>query len=150
MKKIFIYFSETGNGDVVADYLNDNGYEIRKVEAKKKLPKVMFFQMMVGGFQAATNKKPKLLDFDTNIDKYDEVVIGSPIWFDRLAAPTNTMLDIIDLSDKKVSFILYSGGGTNINGNKKINELFKDVKIIELKQPNNNKKELDKIKKELF
>lgn len=150
MKKIFIYFSETGNGDVVADYLKDNGYEIRKVEAKKKLPKVMFFQMMVGGFQAATNKKPKLLDFDTNIDKYDEVVIGSPIWFDRLAAPTNTMLDIIDLSDKKVSFILYSGGGTNINGNKKINELFKDVKIIELKQPKNNIKELDKIKKELL
>lgn len=150
MKKIFIYFSETGNGDVVADYLKDNGYEIRKVEAKKKLPKVMFFQMMVGGFQAATNKKPKLLDFDTNIDKYDEVVIGSPIWFDRLAAPTNTMLDIIDLSDKKVSFILYSGGGTNINGNKKINKLFKDVKIIELKQPKNNIKELDKIKKELL
>ena len=150
MKKIFIYFSETGNGDVVADYLKDNGYEIRKVEAKKKLPKVMFFQMMVGGFQAAINKKPKLLDFDTNIDKYDEVVIGSPIWFDRLAAPTNTMLDKINLSDKKVSFILYSGGGTNIKGNKKINELFKDVKIIELKQPNNNKKELDKIKKELL
>lgn len=150
MKKIFIYFSETGNGDVVADYLNDNGYEIRKVEAKKKLPKVMFFQMMVGGFQAATNKKPKLLDFDTNIDKYDEVVIGSPIWFDRLAAPTNTMLDKIDLSNKKLSFILYSGGGTNINGNKKINELFKDVKIIELKQPKNNIKELDKIKKELL
>ena len=31
MKKIFIYFSETGNGDVVADYLKDKGYEIRKV-----------------------------------------------------------------------------------------------------------------------
>ena len=147
MKKIFIYFSETGNGDVVADYLKDKGYEIRKVSAKKSLPKVMFFQMMVGGFQAANEKKPKLLDFDTNIDKYDEVVIGSPIWFDRLAAPTNTMLDKLDLSNKKVSFILYSGGGTNINGNKKINELFKDAKIVELKQPKNNPDELKKLDK---
>ena len=146
MKKIFVYFSETGNGDVVADYLKDNGYDIRKVEAKKKLPKVMFFQMMVGGFQAATGKRPKVLDFDTNIDKYDEVVIGSPIWFDRLAAPTNTMLDKLDLSNKKVSFILYSGGGTNINGNKQINELFKDAKIVELKSPKHHKEELDKLK----
>ena len=146
MKKIFVYFSETGNGDVVADYLKDNGYEIRKVEAKKKLPKVMFFQMMVGGFQAATGKRPKLKEFDTNIDKYDKVIIGSPIWFDRLAAPTNTMLDKLDLSNKKVSFILYSGGGTNINGNKQINELFKDAKIVELKQPKHHKEELDKLK----
>ena len=147
MKKIFVYFSETGNGDVVADYLKDKGYEIRKVEAKKKLPKVMFFQMMVGGFQAATGKRPKLKDFDTNLDGYDEVIIGSPIWFDRLAAPTNTMLDKLDLSNKKVSFILYSGGGTNINGNKQINELFKDAKIIELKQPKNNPDELKKLDK---
>ena len=147
MKKIFVYFSETGNGDVVADYLKAKGYEIRKVSAKKKLPKIMFFQMMVGGFQAATGKRPKLKDFDTNIDKYDEVVIGSPIWFDRLAAPTNTMLDKLDLSNKKVSFILYSGGGTNINGNKKINELFKDAKITELKQPKNNPDELKKLDK---
>lgn len=147
MKKIFIYFSETGNGDVVADYLKDKGYEIRKVSAKKSLPKVMFFQMMVGGFQAATNKKPALLDFDTNLDGYDEVVIGSPIWFDRLAAPTNSMLDKLDLSNKKVSFILYSGGGTNINGNKQINELFKDAKITELKQPKNNLDELKKLDK---
>ena len=146
MKKIFVYFSETGNGDIVADYLKDKGYEIRKVEAKKKLPKVMFFQMMVGGFQAATGKRPKLKEFDTNIDKYDEVIIGSPIWFDRLAAPTNTMLDKLDLSNKKVSFILYSGGGTNINGNKQINELFKDAKIVELKQPKHHKEELDKLK----
>ena len=147
MKKIFVYFSETGNGDVVADYLKDKGYEIRKVEAKKKLPKVMFFQMMVGGFQAATGKRPKLKDFDTNLDGYDEVVIGSPIWFDRLAAPTTTMLDKLDLSNKKVSFILYSGGGTNINGNKQINELFKDAKITELKQPKKNPDELKKLDK---
>ena len=147
MKKIFVYFSETGNGDVVADYLKDKGYEIRKVEAKKKLPKVMFFQMMVGGFQAATGKRPKLKDFDTNLDGYDEVVIGSPIWFDRLAAPTTTMLDKLDLSNKKVSFILYSGGGTNINGNKKINELFKDAKITELKQPKYHPEELKKLDK---
>ena len=30
----------------------------------------------------------------------------------------------IKVSNKKVSFILYSGGGTNINGSKKINELY--------------------------
>lgn len=35
MKKLFIYYSLTGNGDNVANYLKENGWEIRKVEPKK-------------------------------------------------------------------------------------------------------------------
>ena len=30
MKKTFIYYSLTGNGDVIADNLKKKGYEIRK------------------------------------------------------------------------------------------------------------------------
>ena len=34
MKKLFIYYSLTGNGDIVADYLKDKGYSIKEVKKR--------------------------------------------------------------------------------------------------------------------
>jgi multimeric flavodoxin WrbA len=143
MKKIFIYFSLTGSGDVVSDYMKKNGYDIRKVISKNKYPKKMFPLMMVGGFKALTKMKDKLIDFDSNIDDYDEVVIGTPIWFDRVSSPINSVLSKLDLSNKKVSFILYSASGDA----KKATERLKDIgDITILKEPKKYKEELNKIR----
>ena len=146
MKKLFVYYSNTGNGDLVADKLKEKGYNIRKVIPKKDLPKSFFGKIMTGGFLASIGAKSKLKDFDTNIDEYDEVVIGSPIWNARLSCPINTVLNKLDLSNKKVSFVFYSGSGTSPEATKKVNELFKGVMIIDLQEPLKNEKELDKIK----
>lgn len=143
MKKIFIYFSLTGSGDVVSDYMKKNGYDIRKVISKCKYPKKMFPLMMVGGFKALTKMKDKLIDFDSNISDYDEVVIGTPIWFDRVSSPINSVLSKLDLSNKKVSFILYSASGEG----KKATERLKDIgDITILKEPKKHKEELNKIR----
>ena len=120
-----------------------NGYDIRKVISKYKYPKKMFPLMMVGGFKALTKMKDKLIDFDSNISDYDEVVIGTPIWFDRVSSPINTVLSKLDLSNKKVSFILYSASGDA----KKATERLKDIgDITILKEPKKYKEELNKIR----
>jgi len=67
--------------------------------------------MMKGGHRALTEKKDDLEDFDTNLKGYDKIIIGSPVWDDRLAPATNALLDTLDLKDKNISFILYSGSG---------------------------------------
>ena len=48
MKKLFVYFSLTGNGDLVSSVYKEKGFEIRKVESKKKYSKKMFPLMMKG------------------------------------------------------------------------------------------------------
>ena len=146
MKKIFIYYSLTGNGDLIAEHFKDNGYDIRKVIPKKELPKPFFFRMMSGGFKAFIKAKDKLIDFDNNIENYDEVVIGSPIWNGRLSSPINSVLEDINLENKKVSFVLYSGSG---NEETKATSFLKEkynAQIINLQEPLKNKKELNKIK----
>ena len=35
MKKLFIYYSLSGNGDFLAEHLKEKGYDLRKVEEKK-------------------------------------------------------------------------------------------------------------------
>lgn len=145
MKKLFIYYSLTNNGDVVAEVFKEKGYEIRKVNPKSKYPKNRFLQIMIGGYKASFNKKDKLIDFDTDISNYERIVIGSPIWNDRLSAPINSVISLLDLKDKNISFVLYSASGKAEHAKEKIKSLY-DVDAIVLKEPKGNKEELDKLK----
>ena len=146
MKRIFIYYSLSGNGEMIANYLKDKKTDIRKVVPKKELPKNMFFRIMSGGFLAGINHRDELIDFDSDISKYDEVIIGSPIWNGRLSCPINTVLDKIDVRDKKLSFILYSGSGACPKTDTMLKEKYKDVNIIHLKEPKSNKELLEVLK----
>ena len=148
MSKIFIYYSMSGNGDYVASVLKEKGFEIRKVESNYRLSKITFFAMMKGGFDAARGKRAKLINFDNDISNFDDVYIGSPIWNSRLTPPINTVLDKIDLSNKKITFILYSGGGEAKSACDMINEKYKNCKIINLKQPKKYNNEIEKIEVE--
>ncbi len=145
MKKIFIYYSLSGNGDKVAEYLSNKKIDIRKVETKKPLPNNRFLQILVGGYKAMRNYKDELDNFDNDIKKYDEIIIGTPIWNSRISSPINTVLDNLDLSDKKLTFILYSGSGTGPKAKEYIGIHYHKAKIIELKEPKKNIKEMDKI-----
>ena len=144
MKKIFIYYSMYGNGDLVSDIYKEKGYDIRKVISKVNYPKKMFPLMMIGGFKALFKIKDKLIDFNNNIDDYDEIVIGTPIWFDRVSAPINSVLKVLNLTNKKVSFILWSASG---NATKAVERISKEynTNITILKEPKKNKDELKKI-----
>lgn len=138
MKKIFIYYSLSGNGDKVSDYLYHKGYDIRKVIPKKPLPNNMFLRILTGGFLAGTNYKDELINFDSDISKYDKIVIGSPIWNGRLSTPINSVLDKIDLVGKEIVFVLYSGSGDAPKTNKLLGEKYPNIKIIHLKEPGKN------------
>ena len=135
MKKIFIYYSLTGNGDVVADYLKDKGYDIRKVKTSEPLPDNYILRLLTGGYKAMINYEDELIDFDNDIKEYDEVVIGTPVWNGNLSSPINSVLKSLDLIDKKLSFILYSGSGKASKLIDNINKKYIDADITILKEP---------------
>ena len=145
MKKLFIYYSYTGNGEVVAQKMQEKGYELRKVETVKGLPKVFFFAMLSGGFQAGAKKKAKLKEFDYDISSYDEVVIGSPIWNGRITPAINTILANIKFEDRPLTFVFYAGGGEGKAALKRINKEYPNAKCIFLKQPKDIPEELNKL-----
>ena len=138
MKKIFIYYSLTGNGDEVASLMKEKGYDIRKVNTLESLPNTFFLRIIVGGYKAMIDYKDKLDNFDSDISSYDEVVIGSPIWNSRLSSPINSVLNYIDLKDKKITFILYSGSGKDNKATKLLLEKYKGSKVINIREPLKN------------
>ena len=137
MSKILLYYSLTGNGDAVAEMLKDK-MSIRKIETNDPLPKNFGLKIMVGGFKALISYKDKLINFNNDIKDYDEIYIGSPIWCDRLCSPINSLLESIDLSNKRITFILYSGSGKIEHAIKKISKNYPNSRIILLKEPKNN------------
>lgn len=145
MKTLFIYYSNTGNGDLVAEYLSNKGIDVRKVERKKKMPKTFFFNVMTGGFLASIGHKDKLVDFDNNIADYEYIIVGTPIWNGRFSSPINTVLNELDLIDEKVAFALYSGSGEGKPAIAKIEKNYPNAKFIIMKEPKKYNDELSKL-----
>ena len=104
-----------------------------------------FMLMMIGSYKSSFNKKDKLINFDNDISSFDKIVIGSPIWNDRISAPINGVLDLVDLNSKNVEFVLYSASGEANNAKDKIKTIYNKDAIV-LKEPKKNKKELLKLK----
>ena len=131
MAKYFIYFSATGNGDFIASILKEKGYEPLKVEMVKPIGKMSFFKIIKYGGHAMTNKKAKIKDLSLNLKPEDEVIIGSPIWNDRLSTPINTILSQFDFDKEKTKFILYPAGKTTNKSKKRLIKLgFKQEPLV--------------------
>ena len=145
MSKLFIYYSLTGSGERVAKKFEEKGYEIRKVTEKKKMPKKFFFMVLTGGFRAGMGLKGKLVGYNNDVSSFEEVVIGSPIWNGRFPPAINSVLSQTDLTNKKLSFVFYSGSGEGKPAEKKVKKLFPDAKIVFLKEPKKYEKELEKL-----
>ena len=146
MKKLFIYYSFSGNGELVASTLSSKGYEIRRVNEKKKMPKSFFFAILQGGFRAGTNQKGKLIDYNSDVQDYDEIVIGSPIWNGRITPAINSVIELTNLNNKKVTFVFYSGSGDYPKkAAKKITKKYPEADIVVLKEPKKYQDELKKI-----
>ena len=145
MKKLFLYYTLSGNGDSVAAYLKEKGYEIQKVEPSKTPPKKFFFQLLQCGFNAGRKYCEPLKAYNTDFSDYEEIVIGSPVWNGRLSCPINTVLRETDLSGKKVAFVLYSGRGEAKAAEQQIRAAVPDAEIIHLKEPKKNPETLGRL-----
>ena len=148
--KYFIYYSATGNGDFIANKMKEKGYEPIKVEMVKPIGKVGFFKMLKYGFQAMKNKKAEIKEIFIDLNEDDLVVIGSPIWNDRLSTPINALLAKFNFNKEMTKFILYPAGeGTNKSFDQ-LAALGFEQKPIVYSNPKKNPDNVNEIIEELF
>ena len=145
MAKLFIYFSVSGNGELVAEKMKEKGYDVVKVIPKKKLPKSFFSLIMQGGFLAGINNKMKIQDLDIDFSSYDEITVGTPIWNGRISPPINTVIADETIKGKITAFVLYAGGGEAPKAIKRITKEFPNANIVILKEPKKYPEELEKL-----
>ena len=149
MEKYFIYYSLTGNGDLVAHHLKKKGYTPIKVETIKPISRnVNFFRIMKYGGDAMFNKKMKIQEVPLSLKEDDLVVVGSPIWNDRLSTPINSFLDQFNLNKKTTRFILYPAGKTTSKSFTQIKKLGFEGDIVVIPYPKKYIEETDKLLEE--
>ena len=149
MNKYFIYFSLTGNGDFLASELKQYGYTPVKVEMVKKIKKVGFFFILRYGGRATFNKKEKIQPLNLELKEDDVVVIGSPIWGDRLSTPINTVLKQLSLNKDTTKFALYPAGEDTKKSLQKLAKLGFTQEAIVISNPLKKMDEAKEILKKL-
>jgi multimeric flavodoxin WrbA len=150
MKKYFIYYSNSGNGDFVAEALKRSDVSLIKVEPKKHIKKMNFFRIIRYGGEAMMKKKMPIQQLDLILDSDDVVVIGSPIWNDRLSTPILTLLDKYEFDKKTTRFVFYSGGGKAAHAEMQIAKMGFEKKAIVLKEPKKYSEEAKVLLKDIF
>jgi len=113
-KTLVIYYSLEGSTKKIAEWIGkETGVDVAAVHPRRELKAKGFGKYILGGFQVVTKQKPALQPFTLNLDEYDIVLLGAPIWAGTFAPPVNTLLSSY-LKNKKVGyFYCYEGGDKN-------------------------------------
>ena len=112
-KVLVLYYSQTSNTKVLAEEIASRlGADIEEIEPVNPYD---------GDFQATIERcmqereqgiTPEIKPIEANLDKYDVIFIGYPVWFGTYAPPIITFLNNVDLSGKKVvPFCTFGSGG---------------------------------------
>ena len=102
-KKLVVYFSYTGNTKKIAQKLKEE-LNCDILELKPIKPYSKNYQTVVDEEQnnESTKKVPKIQDINIDLNNYDEIIIGTPVWWYTIAPVIRTFLKQNDLSKKVV------------------------------------------------
>ena len=114
-KKLVAYFSASGVTAKVADMLADavgaDIYEIR--------PEVPYTKADLNWMDKKSRStiemndktsRPALADKDANVEQYDTIFLGFPIWWYKAPTIMNTFLESYDFTGKRIILFATSGG----------------------------------------
>lgn len=113
-KTLIVYFSWSGNTRAVANTIQElTGCDIVEIEVEEPYSSV-YNEVTARARQELDNDiRPTLVTQVKNIDEYDTLIVGTPIWSSRLAPPVKSFLAMYDLTGKKIApFCTHGGSGT--------------------------------------
>ncbi len=112
MRKIVLYYSLDGNTRFVAGAIAAAA-EAELLELRPKDEKVPrgLMKFFWGGRQVMTKQQPELVPLGKNIETYDIIFIGTPVWAWSYAPALATFFSHVTLRNKKIALFCCHGGG---------------------------------------
>ena len=102
-KKLVVFFSYTGNTRIIAGMIKDKlNCDILEIETV--IPYSTDYQTVVDEEQNNEGSKilPEIKDINIDLNNYDEIIIGTPVWWYNAAPAIRKFLTKYDLSGKTV------------------------------------------------
>lgn len=129
-KNLILYFSQSGNTEKFAKTINNEiKADIIKIQPSNDYPTVYEELADYAKNERDTNQRPEIKNLkEINIEDYDTIFIGYPIWWYQMPMIMYTLFDNVDFSGKTIiPFNTHEGSG---NGG-----TYDDIKKLE---PNAN------------
>lgn len=135
-KRLVAYFSASGTtrkiAEMIAQAAEADLYEIMPKQPYTKDDLNWMDKKSRSSVEMGDKKfRPEISDTDVKVDKYDEIILGFPIWW--YVAPTimNTFLESYDFTGKKIVLFATSGGSGFGNTVSELKPSAPDAKILE-------------------
>lgn len=135
-KKLVAYFSASQTtkkiAEIIAQVAEADLYEIIPKQPYSKADLNWMDKKSRSSVEMSDKKfRPEISDTDIQVDKYDEIILGFPIWW--YVAPTiiNTFLESYDFTSKKIVLFATSGGSGFGNTVSELKPSAPDAVIIE-------------------
>ena len=99
--KLIVYFSYTTNTQMIAEKIKEK-INCDTLEVKTVIPYSNDYDEVVNDEHnsEASNHLPEIQEINVDLSKYDELIIGTPVWWYRPAPAIRTFLKQNDLSNK--------------------------------------------------
>jgi len=124
-KSLIIYFSragenysvgkvDKGNTEMIVDYITQvTNIKSFKINPETAYPEVYSETVEIARNEKSSNARPKIKDPLTNIDNYDTILLGYPIWHSDLPNIVMTQLELLNFQGKTIyPFNTHEGSGT--------------------------------------
>ena len=113
-KTLIVYFSGGGNTKTVANHIHDLiGGDIVEVETVIPYPDTYEEVTQIAPGELASDYRPELKTKVDNMDEYDTLIVGTPIWGGHLTPAMKSFLASYNLSGKAIApFCTHGGSGT--------------------------------------
>ena len=123
MCKLVVYFSYTNNTRKIANRIQEK-LNCDILEIKTVIPYSEDYQSVVDDEQnsEACNYLPEIQDIGVDLSKYDEIILGTPVWWYRPVPAIRTFLKQNDLSGKIIKPFATNAGW--------LGKTFKEIKML--------------------
>ena len=100
-KKLVVYYSYTGHTKMIAESIQQK-LKCDILEIKPVKPYSTDYQTVVDEEQnnESAKKTPEIEKIDKDLNNYDEIIVGSPVWWYTIVPVIRTFLKENDLSGK--------------------------------------------------
>ena len=108
MKVLVVYYSRTENTKLIAEAITQS-LETDIEEIRDKKNRTGAFGFLISGYEALFKKPTDIEKAVETPEKYDLVIVGSPVWVGRLSSPVRTYLSLYGNKMKRVAFFATYG-----------------------------------------
>jgi flavodoxin len=104
MKSLVVYYSFEGDTELIGNAIaKEIGADVLKLEPEVEVDNKEFMKKYLGEKQVLMKTEPILKPYDIDIDDYDFLIIGTPIWSGTFAPAVRTFLNKEKIEGKKIA-----------------------------------------------